>query len=108
MGCKHIDNAARICHSPSTSALKQTIGANRELPWHDRIVLVSERTSFELLQKCVAEWRSFAEYLPPVVLRLQWFRNLALPSLGLCGDNGLTFIPVLNGVRATNLKELCY
>lgn len=27
MGCSHIDNAARICHSPSTSALKQTIGA---------------------------------------------------------------------------------
>jgi molybdopterin-dependent oxidoreductase alpha subunit len=27
MGCNHIDNAARICHSPSTSALKSTIGA---------------------------------------------------------------------------------
>jgi molybdopterin-dependent oxidoreductase alpha subunit len=27
MGCNHIDNAARICHSPSTAGLKSTIGA---------------------------------------------------------------------------------
>ncbi|HEY9620067.1 MAG TPA: FdhF/YdeP family oxidoreductase [Crinalium sp.] len=27
MGCNNIDNAARICHSPSTAALKSTIGA---------------------------------------------------------------------------------
>jgi molybdopterin-dependent oxidoreductase alpha subunit len=27
MGTNHIDNAARICHSPSTAALKSTIGA---------------------------------------------------------------------------------
>ncbi|MDX2273083.1 MAG: FdhF/YdeP family oxidoreductase [Cyanobacteriota bacterium] len=27
MGCNHIDNAARICHSPSTAALKASIGA---------------------------------------------------------------------------------
>lgn len=27
MGSNHIDNAARICHSPSTSALKETVGA---------------------------------------------------------------------------------
>ncbi len=27
MDCNHIDNAARICHSPSTAALKSTIGA---------------------------------------------------------------------------------
>lgn len=26
LGCNHIDNAARICHSPSTVALKQSIG----------------------------------------------------------------------------------
>lgn len=27
MGCNSIDNAARICHSPSTIALKETVGA---------------------------------------------------------------------------------
>lgn len=27
MGCNHIDNAARICHAPSTAALKQMLGA---------------------------------------------------------------------------------
>ncbi|MDX2215159.1 MAG: FdhF/YdeP family oxidoreductase [Oculatellaceae cyanobacterium bins.114] len=27
MGCNNIDNAARICHSPSTAALKATLGA---------------------------------------------------------------------------------
>lgn len=27
IGCNHIDNAARICHSPSTAALKSTLGA---------------------------------------------------------------------------------
>ena len=26
MGCNSIDNAARVCHSPSTTVLKQTIG----------------------------------------------------------------------------------
>lgn len=39
------------------NALDKLVGMaflNRELPWHDRIVLVSGRTSFEILQKCVA------------------------------------------------------
>ncbi|MGI0487391.1 formate dehydrogenase accessory sulfurtransferase FdhD [Pantanalinema rosaneae CENA516] len=38
------------------NALDKLVGTaflNRDLPWHDRIVLVSGRTSFEILQKCV-------------------------------------------------------
>lgn len=79
LGCNNIDNAARVCHAPSTSALKSAIGAAAStcsyLDWLDAELIVFIGSNVANNQPVATKYLHYAKKNGARVLLVNAFRE---------------------------------
>ncbi len=79
MGCNSIDNAARLCHSPSTVALKQTIGAGASTcsytDWLDADLIVFIGSNVANNQPVATKYLHYAKKRGAKVISVNTYRE---------------------------------